>query len=238
MDKLYIVIPAYNEQDTIEDIVRKWYPNVLLGAEGSKLLVIDDGSRDATGEKLDALKSEFPLLEVRHKPNSGHGPSILVGYKYAISEGADYIFQTDSDGQTEPSEFPDFWDLRRKYEMIVGYRRDREDGFGRIVVTRVLRALIFLTFRVYVKDANTPFRLMKASVLEKEIKYVPKDYFLTNVLISVIFTKRKYRIKYLPITFRPRQGGTNSIDLGKITGIGLKSLKDFVKLDRIISNPV
>ena len=78
---------------------------------------------------------------------------------------------------------------------------------------------------------------MKASVLEKEIKYIPKDYFLTNVLISVIFTKREYRMKYLPITFRPRQGGTNSIDLRKITGIGLKSLKDFVKLNRIISNP-
>ena len=238
MDRLYIVIPAYNEEDTIEDIVRRWYPNVLLGEEGSRLVVIDDGSRDATGEKLDALKGEFPLLDVRHKQNSGHGPSILAGYKYAISEGADYIFQTDSDGQTEPSEFPAFWEKRRKYEMIVGYRKDREDGFGRIVVTRVLRFLIFLTFHVYVKDANTPFRLMKASVLEKEIKYVPKDYFLTNVLISVIFTKRKYRMKYLPITFRPRQGGTNSIDLRKITGIGLKSLKDFVKLNRIISNPV
>ena len=62
-------------------------------------------------------------------------------------------------------------------------------------------------------------------MLEKEIKYVPKDYFLTNVLISVIFTKRQYRVKYLPITFRPRQGGTNSIDLGKITGIGLRSLE-------------
>ena len=62
MDKLYIVIPAYNEQETIEDIVRKWYPNVLLGGEGSKLLVIDDGSRDDTGAKLDALKAEFPLL--------------------------------------------------------------------------------------------------------------------------------------------------------------------------------
>ncbi len=237
MDKLYIVIPAYNEQETIEDIVRKWYPNVLLGGEGSKLLVIDDGSRDDTGAKLDALKAEFPLLDVRHKQNSGHGPSILAGYKYAIAEGADYIFQTDSDGQTEPSEFPEFWEKRRIYEMIVGYRKGREDGFGRIVVTRVLRALILLTFHVYVKDANTPFRLMKASVLEKEIKYVPRDFFLTNVLISVIFTKRRYRIKYLPITFRPRQGGTNSIDLRKITGIGLQSVRDFVSLNRIISNP-
>ncbi len=237
MDKLFIVIPAYNEQENIEDIVRKWYPNVLLGAEGSRLVVIDDGSKDATGEKLEGLKSEFPLLDVQHKQNSGHGPSILFGYKYAIDKGADFIFQTDSDGQTEPGEFPEFWENRKKYEMIIGYRKERGDGLGRLVVTRVLRFLIFLTFHVYVKDANTPFRLMKASVLEKEIKYIPKDYFLTNVLISVIFTKREYRMKYLPITFRPRQGGTNSIDLRKITGIGLKSLKDFVKLNRIISNP-
>ena len=137
MDKLFIVIPAYNEQETIEDIVRKWYPNVLLGEEGSRLVVIDDGSKDETREKLDRLKEEFPLLDVRHKQNSGHGPSILAGYKYAISEGADYIFQTDSDGQTEPSEFPDFWEMRRKYEMIVGYRKDREDGLDLVIsVTR------------------------------------------------------------------------------------------------------
>ncbi len=237
MDKLFIVIPAYNEQENIEDIVRSWYPNVLLGAEGSRLVVIDDGSKDDTAAKLESLKPECPLLDVRHKQNSGHGPSILAGYKYAISEGADYIFQTDSDGQTDPAEFPAFWDNRKRYEMIVGYRRERGDGLGRLVTSRVLRLLIFLTFHVYVKDANTPFRLMKASVLEKEIKYVPKDYFLTNVLISVIFTKRRYRMQYLPITFKPRQGGTNSIDLRKITGIGLKSLGDFVKLNRIISNP-
>lgn len=237
MDKLFIVIPAYNEQANIEDIVRKWYPNVLLGEEGSKLLVIDDGSKDETGALLDGLKAELPKLDVIHKQNSGHGPSILTGYKYAINNGADFIFQTDSDGQTEPGEFPEFWENRRKYEMLIGYRKERGDGIGRIATSRVLRALILLTFHVYVKDANTPFRLMKASVLEKEIKYIPKDYFLTNVLISVIFTKRRYRIKYLPITFRPRQGGTNSIDLRKITGIGLRSLRDFIKLNRIISNP-
>ena len=76
---------------------------------------------------------------------------------------------------------------------------------------------------------------MKASVLEKELKYVPKDYFLVNVLITVIFTKRKYRVRYVPITFKPRQGGRNSINVGKITGIGLQSVTDFIKLNRIIS---
>ncbi|MCR5746441.1 MAG: glycosyltransferase family 2 protein [Lachnospiraceae bacterium] len=234
-DKLYIVIPAYNEEDTIEEVVREWYPNILLGSEGSKLLVIDDGSKDGTGDKLKKLQEEFPLLEVKHKSNSGHGPTILAGYKHAIEAGADYVFQTDSDGQTNPNEFGEFWENRRKYEMIIGNRTDREDGFGRIVVTKTLRALIFATFHVYVKDANTPFRLMKATVLEKELRYIPKDYFLVNVLITVIFTKRKYRVRYVPITFKPRQGGTNSINVGKITGIGLKSIADFIKLNRIIS---
>ncbi len=235
MDKLYIVIPAYNEQETIEQVVREWYPNVMKGEEGSRLLIINDGSKDATAEKLEALKGEMDRLEVITKENTGHGSTILFGYKYAIEHGADYVFQTDSDGQTDPGEFEAFWDNRKRYEMIIGYRKAREDGFSRLVVTRVLRAVIFLTFHTYVKDANTPFRLMKASVLERELKYVPKDYFLTNVLIAVIFKKRKYRIQYLPITFRPRQGGKNSINMGKITGIGLRSLADFVKLNRIIS---
>mgnify|MGYP002626972035 CR=1 FL=1 len=234
-DKLYIVIPAYNEEENIEDVIREWYPNVLMGSEGSKLLVIDDGSKDGTADKLKKLQEEFPLLDVRHKQNSGHGPTILTGYRYAIDEGADYIFQTDSDGQTDPKEFAEFWENRRKYEMIIGNRTAREDGFGRVIVTRTLRALILATFHVYVKDANTPFRLMKASVLEKELKYVPKDYFLVNVLITVIFTKRKYRVRYVPITFKPRQGGKNSINVGKITGIGLQSVADFIKLNRIIS---
>ena len=198
MDTIYFVLPAYNEEANIEDVIKQWHPVCeKINAEGhvAKLVIANDGSKDKTFAIMQKLQTKFPLLKPLDKQNSGHGPSIQAGYKYAVAEGADYIFQTDSDGQTEPSEFPEFWENRRKYEMIIGYRKDRGDGFGRLVVTRVLRLLIFLTFHVYVKDANTPFRLMKASVLEKELKYVPRDYFLTNVLISVIFTKRKYRIK-------------------------------------------
>ena len=235
MDKLFVIIPAYNEQDTIEQVVREWYPCIACAEEGSKLVVLDDGSKDSTLKRLKELEGELKDLTVIHKENSGHGPTILKGYKYAIEQGADYIFQTDSDGQTDPGEFPAFWENRKKYEMIIGLRRERQDGAGRLVVTRVLRAVIFLTFHTWVKDANTPFRLMKASVLEKELRYVPADYFLTNVLITVIFTKRKYRLKYIPITFRKRQGGVNSINVKKITKVGLRSLRDFIKLNRIIT---
>ena len=144
------------------------------------------------------------------------------------------MFQTDSDGQTFASEFGAFWDERNRYDMLIGFRNHREDGLSRIIVTKILKIVIRLCFHVSVTDANTPYRLMRASVLNEEIEMVPKDFFLSNVLITVLFTKHLRRIKYIPITFRPRQGGVNSINLKRIFRIGKQSLRDFRELNRRI----
>ena len=205
-----------------------------MTGEDSRLVVIDDGSKDRTLEVLKKEAEKRSQLIIKHKENSGHGPTILAGYRYALKEGADYIFQTDSDGQTRPEEFPAFWRCRRHYDMIVGYRNHRQDGWSRIFVTKVLKAVIFCCFHCVVTDANTPFRLMKAETLEKEIHLVPKNYFLTNVLLTVIYTKHKRAVKFTPITFRPRQGGVNSINMKRIFGIGKNALRDFVTLNRKI----
>ena len=234
MDKLYIVIPAYNEQDNIEEVVKDWYPVVEKYGEDSRLVIIDDGSKDATYEKLLQLAKERPQMEPLHKENGGHGATVLYGYQYAIDHGADYVFQTDSDGQTLPSEFDDFWNLREQYDMVIGHRKDRQDGFSRVFVTKVLKAVCLLCFHVKVQDANTPFRLMKAESLKKEMVLIPKDYNLSNVIVSVLFIKKGYGVKYLPITFRPRQGGVNSINMKKIFKIGQKAVKDFITINKII----
>ena len=234
MDKLYIVIPAYNEQDNIEDVVKDWYPVVEKRGADSRLVIIDDGSKDATYEKLLALAKDRPQLEPLHKENGGHGATVLYGYRYAIEKGADYVFQTDSDGQTLPSEFDDFWNLREQHDMVIGHRKGRQDGFSRVFVTKVLKAVCLLCFHVNVQDANTPFRLMKAESLKKEIELIPQDYNLSNVIVSVLFIKKGYSVKYLPITFRPRQGGVNSINMKKIFKIGQKALKDFMAINKII----
>ncbi len=234
MDKLYIVIPAYNEQDTIKNVIEDWYPVIEKIGHGSKMLVIDDGSKDDTLSVLNEEAAKRPCLAVKHKQNSGHGATILAGYRQALSEGADFVFQTDSDGQTDPAEFWQFWEIRNKFDIIIGDRTDRKDGFSRKVVTLVLKLVILLCFHVYVKDANTPFRLMRSQTLKKELSLVPNDYFLTNVLISVIYTRHRRKMKYIPISFKARQGGINSINLKKIIGVGIKSLVEFVKLNRII----
>ena len=321
MEKLFIVIPAYNEAANIARVIREWYIVASAHGAASRLVIVDDGSRDDTaqivrdtaqtvrdtaqtvrdtaqivrdtvevpgrcgtlqdGGPADAASGAacgthrsqeaaervhgtsgdavelFGALSVREcagiafeeelflmpggssiallrRENGGHGAALYLGYLYALSEGADFIFQTDSDGQTLPAEFEGFWQIRNRYDMVIGRRGHRRDGWTRVLVTRVLRAVLLLTFRTYVEDANTPYRLMKAEALRDVMESVPPEYFLTNVLVSVCMLRHGKRVRFLPITFRQRQGGVNSINLKKIVRIGLKSLREFRLLSRRI----
>lgn len=227
MDKLYIIIPAYNEEANIELVAREWHEVVAGIGQDSRLVIINDGSKDQTYEKLCALQAELPQLLPVTKENSGHGATVLYGYFYALEHGADYIFQTDSDGQTLASEFQGFWEQRNEKKVLIGYRNHREDGISRIFVTKVLKMVLFLIFGIRVTDANTPYRLMPKKLLQKYIVKVPENFNLSNVMLTVLFLRGKENVQFIPITFRPRQGGVNSINLKKITKIGIQAVKDF-----------
>lgn len=227
MDKLYIIIPAYNEEANIEMVAREWHEVVAGISQDSRLVIINDGSKDQTYEKLCALQEELPQLLPVTKENGGHGATVLYGYFYALEYGADYIFQTDSDGQTLASEFQGFWEQRDEKKILIGYRNHREDGILRIFVTKVLKMVLFLIFGIRVTDANTPYRLMPKKLLQKYIVKVPENFNLSNVMLTVLFLRGKENVQFIPITFRPRQGGVNSINLKKITKIGIQAVKDF-----------
>lgn len=191
MDKLYIVIPAYNERDTIGQVIEQWYPVVEKTGPDSRLVIINDGSKDDTYEiMLDCAKTRPQLIPLTKK-NGGHGSTVLYGYHYALEQGADYIFQTDSDGQTVPEEFWMFWEHRKHYDMVIGHRNNRQDGISRIFVTKVLKLTLKVCFGVTVVDANTPFRLMKAETLKENIDLIPDGFNLSNVVLSVIYAKKK-----------------------------------------------
>lgn len=235
MDKLIIVMPAYNEAENIEETVNQWCPVAeRVQQEGNvcQLVVADDGSKDNTFSKMCELQGAKPLFTPLTKPNSGHGATVLFLYNYAIQNGATYVFQTDSDGQTLPDEFWQMWQNRETFDFQIGTRDGRKDGFSRIVVTKILRLVVFLTFGVWVKDSNTPFRLMKAERLKEILKYIPSDFFLANVAVSAIAVKKEEKIAWYPITFRPRQGGVNSINLKRIIKIGWKALGDLKHINK------
>lgn len=230
-------MPAYNEEDNIEQTVKSWYPVIEKhNSEGkSKLIVFNDGSRDQTGIKGKELMKEFSLFEMIDKPNSGHGPTLIYAYDYAIKSGADFIFQTDSDGQTNRDEFEGFWELRNQYDGIFGQRPVRGDGKGRAFVEKVVCLLLRIYFGVKVPDANAPFRLMKADVVKKYLYKMPPDYDLPNIMMTTYFSYHKEKIFFKTISFKSRQGGVNSIHIKKIIKIGWKALRDFKKLKEQIN---
>ena len=227
MEKLYIVMPAYNEEANIESVVKDWYPILDLAGRGSKLVIADSGSQDNTHKILKKMQKEYKNLVVVSDSLKQHGPKLIYLYKYAIKNKADYIFQTDSDGQTNPKEFKKFWKNREKYDAILGNRVVRGDGKQRKFVENTLCKILKHYFKVSIPDANAPFRLMKSSVVAKYIDRFDEDYNLPNVMLSTFFVHYKDKVKFEVITFKPRQGGKNSINIKKIVKIGFDALKDF-----------
>lgn len=224
--ELAVIMPAYNEEETIADTVNEW-SEVAMKCNGI-LAVINDGSTDDT---LDILKSkicEYPNLVVIDKPNSGHGPSCVEGYLWVVENSFNWIFQTDSDGQTKGDEFLTVWKNKDNHDFIFGFRSKREDGFGRMVISKVLQFIILVIFDVFVKDANVPFRLMKTKTLAPFLNKIEPDMFLANALLTAII-KKYSSIKWVEISFLPRKGGTPSVSWMRFINVGLKVSRQFHK---------
>ena len=232
MDTLYVVMPAYNEEENIEEVVSSWYPVLEGKSPESRLVVADAGSKDKTHEILLRMKETMPQIDIISDTGTFYGPKVIALYNYAIANGADYIFQTDSDGQTLPEEFGAFWDMRTAYKGIFGHRKVRGDGKSRAFVEKVVCFLLKLYFHVKVPDANAPFRLMNAQTVAKYIGRLDKDYNLPNIMMTTYFSYYGEEMTFKEVTFRPRQGGTNSINIKKIIKIGWKALKDFHDLKK------
>lgn len=235
-DVLYVVMPAYNEEDNIEQVVVAWINVLQYGSKESKLVVADSGSKDKTHSILLKLKKQYDQLEILGDTNQYHGSKVIALYKYAIEKGADYIFQTDSDGQTDPTEFESFWKARNEYDGILGVRRSRGDGKSRAFVEKVVCFLLRLFFGVKVPDANAPFRLMNSKMVKKYINKLPDDYEIPNIILTAYFVKNKEKILFKDITFASRMAGENSINIKKIFKVGAKALKDFLHYRKDMKN--
>jgi len=238
MDILYIVVPAYNESECIERFIDEWYPIVEShnGEGKSRLVIVNDGSKDNTYDIVCNYAKTRPLLVAETKKNGGHGSAVLYGYRYAIDNGANYVFQTDSDGQTNPKEFEQFWKLRKKFDALFGMRTARADGQLRFYVEKILCKLLRLYFGVKIPDANAPFRLMKVDYLKKYIAKMPENYNLPNVLFTMFGGYYHENICFIDITFASRQGGKSSINIQKIAKIGINALKDFKMIKKTMKS--
>jgi len=118
-------MPVYNEEGAIAAVLEDWVAMLATVPDAQATIhVYNDGSRDGSARILAAVAARHPQwIVVHNKANSGHGPTILLGYRE--QRGSDWLFQIDSDGEIGPDKFPAVWGRRRSFDFLVGRRENR-----------------------------------------------------------------------------------------------------------------
>jgi dolichol-phosphate mannosyltransferase len=232
--ELAVVMPIYNEEANIEAVVTEWVQEFQRLGISFTLLAINDGSKDGTGVVLQTLAKGYPgSVTPVEKQNAGHGRACRTGYSLAVEGGSDWILQIDSDGQCDPRFFSSFWSCRDEADAVFGVRKTRDDGFSRALISTGCRIATSLLCGIDLKDANVPYRLIRTSVLKEAMLRIPDDFDMQNVALTLTLKRRSsLRWKYVPIHFRDRQGGTNSINFTRIVGMGRELLTNLHKIKR------
>ncbi len=207
---LWVIMPVYNEEEAVSAVIEEWQQCLSGHIEQYTLCILNDGSKDSTLDILRKFEEKYSQIKVIDKPNSGHGQTCIYGYNLALENGADWIFQIDSDGQCDPQYFPELISHTETNKAVYGYRQTRDDGFKRSVISRFVTLFTFFATGQWVRDANVPYRLIHRSVLEKITGKIPESFHLANILVSVL-TKKIAGIKWINIHFRDRAGGTASV---------------------------
>jgi len=219
--QLAVVIPVYNEAACIRRVVESWL--CVLGEQGIdfRIIVIDDGSSDRTAEELDAFASAS-CLDIIHKANSGHGPSILLGYSEAASQ-AEWVFQCDGDGEIDACFFPAMWEARDNCDAVMGIRRYRRQALARSFISSCSRFVVHALCGGAVEDVNVPWRLIRARVLSLFLPEIPEGTFAPNIIISGMLSLGGFCVENVPVEHKPRSTGAGSLGGWRLWRSAIKS---------------
>ena len=228
---LAVVVPVYNEQDCIAQVLEEWDAILHRLNIDFLIIVINDGSRDTTEASLRRFESH-PRMKIVNKANSGHGPTILLGYHEAIRT-ASWVFQCDSDNEIKAADFAVFWEKRVDYDALFGVRRERVSPLSRRFISACSRLTVAVLFGKGIEDVNVPYRLMKAGKLKQIIQHIPASTFAPNIVIAGAFARSRSRTGNLPVTHHTRQTGKVSIKKWKLLRVALLCLAQTIRLRHI-----
>jgi|SRR3989344_505191 len=224
-NSLSIVMPVFNEQDVIETVVRD-FSTILDRFERPEFVIVNDKSTDKTRFVLKELENKYRYLKViDNDRNRGHGPTLMNAYKNATGE---YIFHCDSDNQFYAADFWILWKEmeRNNRDVVVGYRRDRKDPFARLVLTRLVKYLIFIMFGKMIVDSNSPFRLYRRSALNRLLLLLPDYPLIPSILLSIGAAKRKLNIGSVSVRHLPRVTNKSFLRSWKIFKLCAPAVKE------------
>lgn len=211
MNKILIIIPAYNEEENIERVV----DNIIENFPQYDYVVVNDGSVDSTREIC--LKRDYQFLNL--SINLGIGGAVQTGYKYARDKGYEVAVQIDGDGQHDIAYLEKMLPLLETGEadIVIGSRFIEKEGFQssatRRTGIRILSSLIFLCTGCRVKDVTSGFRAVNKRFIDIYSVNYPTDYPEPEAIVSAVM--HGGRIKECPVIMREREKGASSINFVK-----------------------
>jgi glycosyltransferase involved in cell wall biosynthesis len=163
---LTVFFPAYNDSGTIASMVIAAVQTARRLTSDFEVLLINDGSTDATAAVADELARLYPQLRVVHHPrNRGYGGALRSGFANATK---DLIFYTDGDAQYDPREMAQLWDrMDDSVDLVNGYKISRSDPLHRILIGRLYHHAVRLLFGLKVRDVDCDFRLMRRTIFDR-----------------------------------------------------------------------
>ena len=202
-----IVMPAWNEASGIAEFLHE-INEAFTGVEHS-FVVVDDSSTDNTIEVLDQLRATgFPLQIEQNPQNLGHGPSTVNALRSGINSGSDFVLALDGDGQFLGSDIRNCYNalICSDAEIIEGVRTRSTDPLYRKITSFATRFLVWTNCGTFPRDANTPLRVYRRSVLGKLLDRLPAQSLTPNLMISSITRVKKLKFQCVEVSFIDRRG--------------------------------
>lgn len=222
---LSIFFPSYNEEDNIPQSVREADAVAQRITDTYEIIVVDDGSRDHTGEMADRLAKEYPNVRVvHHSPNKGCGAAMKSGFAAAKNN---YIFFTDADLQFDLNELEHLFDYVPEYDVVLGYRSPRRDPFMRIFNAWGWNTLNRFLFGLKVHDIDCAFKLFKREVIQSIP--IKSDGAMISAEMLIRMKRRGIVWKEVPVTHKPRHAG---VPTGANPSVIVRAFKELIRLYR------
>ncbi|HGY55423.1 MAG TPA: polyprenol monophosphomannose synthase [Caldithrix abyssi] len=212
--KALVIIPTYNESENIERIIGE----VFKHTPDIHILVVDDNSPDGTANLVKALQKKHPTIHIlEREKKDGLGQAYLAGFKFALQNGYEYIFEMDADFSHDPKEIPNFLKAIDEADLVLGSRYIR----GVNVVNWPLQRLLLSYFaNVYtrfvtgmpVRDATGGYKCFRKEVLEKiDFDRIHSSGYAFQIELTYKAWRKGFRVKEIPIIFVDRVYGQSKL---------------------------
>lgn len=203
-----IFFPVYGDEGTVERVALKSLKVLSKIASDYKVIIVDDGSPDRSGEIADKLAEEHPeIISVHHDKNLGYGAALQTGFKYSLDY--EWICFTDGDDQYDVNELYHLSKLFHHYDLIVTFRYSKIYGTLRTFVSFVYNLLIRVLFKSHLRDHNCGLKVIRSSVV-KDMDIISNSAFIgAEIIINAMV--RGYPIGEIGIKTYPRTFGESSV---------------------------